>query len=195
MDKLTTNQSFLLGVLITTAAVGSFRSEIMKPRHIEVNIPQVIVNQPDSRPDFIAEAKEINSSLNQSKLAHLLMYIHSLSEHYDVEYDLVKAVITTESSWDHRAISSSNARGLMQMLPTTASQVFNTPSDQLYDPYVNVTLGIMYLARLKDHHGFNTLSEQLTAYSHGPTATKNYSDKYIDSNPYVQKITSHHNDS
>ena len=117
MDKLTTNQSFLLGVLITTAAVGSFRSEIMKPRHIEVNIPQVIVNQPDSRPDFIAEAKEINSSLNQSKLAHLLMYIHSLSEHYDVEYDLVKAVITTESSWDHRAISSSNARGLMQMLP------------------------------------------------------------------------------
>jgi soluble lytic murein transglycosylase-like protein len=195
MDKLTTNQSFLLGVLITTIAVGSFRTEIMKPRSIEVNTPQVIINEAEHQPDFVVEAKQINSSLNQSKLTHLLMYIHSLSEYYDVEYELVKAVITTESSWDHRARSSSNARGLMQMLPTTASQVFNTPSDQLYDPYVNVTLGIMYLARLKDHHGFNSLPEQLTAYSHGPTATKNYSDNYIDSNPYVRKVTSLHKDS
>tara|TARA_R110000824_G_scaffold96786_1_gene231486 strand:+ start:686 stop:1189 length:504 start_codon:yes stop_codon:yes gene_type:complete len=167
----------------------------MKPRYIEVNIPHMIVNEAEGRPDFVAEAKRINSSLNQSKLTHLLMYIHSLSEHYGVEYDVVKAVITTESSWDHRARSTSNARGLMQMLPTTASQVFDTPSDQLYDPYVNVTLGIMYLAHLKDHHGFNSLPEQLTAYSHGPTATKNYSDNYIFSNPYVQKVTSYHKDS
>jgi soluble lytic murein transglycosylase len=167
----------------------------MKPRHIEVHIPQVVINETDDHPDFATEAKQINSTLNQSKLTHLLMYIHSLSEHYGVEYDLVKAVITTESSWNHRARSTSNARGLMQVLPTTANQVFDTPSDQLYDPYVNVTLGIMYLAHLKDHHGFDSLHEQLTAYSHGPTATKNYSDSYIVSNSYVQKVTSYHNDS
>ena len=195
MNKLTTNQSFLLGVLITTIAVGSFRSKIMKPRSIEVDAPQVVINEVEHRPDFAAEAKQINSTLNQSKLTHLLMYIHSLSEHYGVEYDLVKAVITTESSWNHRARSSSNARGLMQMLPTTANQVFDTPSDQLYDPYVNVTLGVMYLAHLKDHHGFDSLHGQLTAYSHGPTATRGYSNNYIFSNSYVRKVTSYHDDS
>lgn len=195
MNKLTTYQSFLLGVLLTAFAVGSFRSEIMKPRHIEVYIPQVLINEPAERPDFDIEAKQINSTLNQSKLTHLLMYIHSLSEHYGIEYDLVKAVIATESSWNHRARSTSNARGLMQLLPTTADQVFGTPTDQLYDPYVNVTLGIMYLSRLKNHHGFDSLHEQLTAYSHGPTATKTYSDTYIFTNPYVQKVTSYHKDS
>jgi soluble lytic murein transglycosylase-like protein len=195
MDKLTTTQSFFLGILITSIAVGSFRSKIMKPRYVEVNALHAFVDNVEPRPDFVAEAKRINGSLNQSKLAHLLMYIHSLSEHYDIEYELIKAVITTESSWDHRAKSTSNARGLMQVLPSTALQVFNTPSDQLYDPYVNVTLGVMYLDRLKNHHGFETLPGQLTAYSHGPTVTKTFSDTYIFTNPYVRKVTSHHRDS
>lgn len=196
MNKLTRSQSFFAGALVTVIAVGAFRSQIMNPRIIQVSTPQVIVNEVNNdQPNFVEEAKLIRSSLNQSKLRHLLVYIHGLSEYYDIEYELIKAVITTESSWDHKAKSSSNARGLMQLKPATAYQVFETPTDQLYDPYVNVTLGIMYLARLKDHHGFASLPEQLTAYSHGPTATKNYSENYIFSNPYVRTVISHHNDS
>jgi soluble lytic murein transglycosylase-like protein len=196
MNKLTRSQSFFAGALVTVIAVGAFRSQIMKPRTIQVSTPQVIVNEvSETQPNFSEEAELINSSLNQSKLRHLLVYIHGLSKYYEVDYELIKAVITTESSWDHKAKSSSNARGLMQLKPSTAYQVFKTPADQLYDPYVNVTLGIMYLAHLRDHHGFDSLPEKLTAYSHGPTVTKTYSENYIFSNPYVQTVFSHQKES
>ena len=34
----------------------------------------------------------------------------------------------------------------------------------------------------------DTLEEILTAYSHGPTATKKYSEQYVASNFYVNKV-------
>ena len=36
----------------------------------------------------------------------------------------------------------------MQILPSTAMDEFKTPKSDLYDPYVNVTVGIMYLSEL-----------------------------------------------
>ena len=50
---------------------------------------------------------------------------------------------------------------------------FKTPEKDLYDPYVNVTVGIKYLSELNEH--FDDMESTLTAYSHGPTVTKKYS--------------------
>jgi len=76
----------------------------------------------------------------------------------------------------------------MQIKPQTAFAEFKTPVQDLYDPYVNVTLGIMYLSRLTHRYDMDTLEEILTAYSHGPTATKTYSDSYISDNFYVAAV-------
>ena len=59
----------------------------------------------------------------------------------------------TESSWDHKAVSTSGAIGLMQIKPETAYSEFKTPKEDLYDPYVNVTVGIMYLSDLYHNSG------------------------------------------
>ena len=75
-------------------------------------------------------------------MKHLLIYINALCVEYNVDYDLVKAVIATESSWKHKAKSSAGALGLMQVLPSTALGEFSTHAEDLYDPYVNVTVGI-----------------------------------------------------
>ena len=74
---------------------------------------------------------------------------------YNVDYDLVKAVITTESNWKHKAKSTAGAIGLMQILPSTALCEFSTRIEDLYDPYVNVTVGIMYLSGLQKIMEFN----------------------------------------
>ena len=145
-----------------------------------------MVSDPLIRGDFELESEEINSTLNKSKLKHLLIYINALCDEYAVDYEMVKAVIQTESSWDHKAISESGAIGLMQILPETAMSEFNTPKDDLFDPYVNVTVGIKYLSKLNQH--FDDIDATLTAYSHGPTNTKKYSSKYIKSNFYVKRI-------
>jgi soluble lytic murein transglycosylase-like protein len=65
-----------------------------------------------------------------------------------------------------------------------------TPEKDLYDPYVNVTVGIKYLSHLNQH--FDDIDATLTAYSHGPTITRKYSNSYIKNNFYVKRVHSNY---
>ena len=179
---------FLLGVLLTSLSVVLYKEITHKPPVVQTKTETIVhmVSDPIIRGNFELEAEEINSSLNKSKLKHLLIYINALCDEYGVDYEMVKAVIQTESSWDHKAVSISDARGLMQIKPSTAKSEFRTPGKDLYDPYVNITVGVKYLRQLHDRFGdWNTA---LTGYSHGPTITDTYSKNYINSNFYVKKI-------
>jgi len=184
---------FLLGVLLTSLSVVLFKEITHKPPIVQTKTETIVhmVTDPLIRGDFELEANEINSSLNKSKLKHLLIYTNALCDEYGVDYEMVKAVIQTESSWNHKAISSSGAIGLMQILPKTAMSEFNTPKNDLFDPYINVTVGIKYLSHLNNH--FDSLHATLTAYSHGPTVTRKYSDNYIKNNFYVKRVHSNIN--
>ena len=176
-------------MLTTAAAVVLYMELIHSPavlernKYIEVEIPAI-------KPSFYDEAMELerHSSLTASKLRHLLVYTWGLCEEYRVPYDIVKAVIHTESSWKHKAISKSGALGLMQVKPTTSLAEFDPPGSELYDPYVNITVGVKYLARL--HERFGDWNTTLTAYSHGPTATVGYDNDYIADNFYVKRVLS-----
>ena len=155
-------------------------------RESSVIVKEVYIEQ--ESPDFVTEVEEIKStSLNKSKLKHLLIYIHGLSHEYHVPFDLVKSVIHTESSWNHKAVSTSGAVGLMQVKPSTAMSEFKTPEQDLYDPYVNVTVGIMYLSELY-HNSGDDWHYALTSYSHGPTATRKYNPNYVYNNFYVDRV-------
>ena len=180
---------FLLGVLVTSLSV------VIYMETTEFEMPEIptktetivrMVNVPFNPSDYSAQAEEIKSSLNKSKLKHILIYIEALCWEYGVDYEMVKAVIQTESDWNHKAVSTSGAIGLMQVLPSTAKSEFNTPKQDLFDPYVNVTVGIKYLSKLDSH--FDDLESTLTAYSHGPTATKKYSPTYVNNNFYVKRV-------
>lgn len=183
-------ESFLLGVSLTCLIVMLVGPKVLSVSHVSCETEQdtLKVEVVKPMPNFQLEAHQINSSLNKSKLKHLLIYTYALCEEYDVDYSLVKAVITTESSWNHKAVSRSDARGLMQIKPQTAFAEFKTPSGDLFDPYVNVTLGVMYLSKLTHKYSMNTLEKVLTAYSHGPTATLTYSSEYVEDNFYVDKV-------
>ena len=73
--------------------------------------------------DFESEAiyikKTANSNMSTSKIKHLLIYIDGLCQHYDLNYNLVKSVISTESNWKYNAKSSAGALGLMQIMRRT----------------------------------------------------------------------------
>jgi len=180
---------FLLGVLITSLSVVVYMETTeFEPLEIPTKTETIVrmVNVPFTPSDYTTQAEEIKSSLNKSKLKHILIYIEALCWEYGVDYEMVKAVIQTESDWNHKAVSSSGAIGLMQVLPSTAKSEFNTPKQDLFDPYVNVTVGIKYLSELNEH--FDDLESTLTAYSHGPTVTKKYSSRYISNNFYVKRV-------
>ena len=179
---------YLLGVLTTAVSVMAYVEIIEPDIPIQTKTETVVrmVNVPFTPSDYELQAEGIKSSLNKSKLKHILIYIEALCWEYGVDYEMVKAVIQTESDWNHKAVSTSGAIGLMQVLPSTAMSEFKTPEKDLYDPYVNVTVGIKYLSKLNKH--FDDMESTLTAYSHGPTVTKKYSNNYISNNFYVKRV-------
>ena len=61
---------------------------------------------------------------------------------------LALAVAKVESDFQIRALSPRGARGVMQIMPTTAEEEFGVAADELWDARLNVRLGIDMLARL-----------------------------------------------
>ena len=61
--------------------------------------------------------------------------------------DVADAVIRVESAYNPNAIGGVNERGLMQILPTTATLLgFTGPIEGLAEPATNIRLGVRYLA-------------------------------------------------
>lgn len=61
---------------------------------------------------------------------------------------LLLALSQQESNFNPRARSKVGARGLMQIMPATASDYGVTDPDQLYDPATNYRVGIQHFKRL-----------------------------------------------
>ena len=107
---------------------------------------------------------------------------------------LLLALMRQESLFDPAARSPADARGLMQLLPSTAERVAlargePAPTD-LTDPDVNVALGTAYLASLlRDYHGDPLRA--LAAYNGGDAAVAKWQERYggREADEWVESIT------
>ncbi len=61
---------------------------------------------------------------------------------------LALAVAHAESNFDPRALSHKGARGVMQIMPATARGEYGIDADLLWQPRINIRLGIHFLHRL-----------------------------------------------
>jgi soluble lytic murein transglycosylase len=123
--------------------------------------------------------------------------------------DWILAVMRQESLFRKDAVSRADARGVMQMVPSTASAVarrwhLSSPSrDGLFDPSIAVPLGAAYFRELLDRYG-EQLAVSLAAYNAGPAALARWlppqpmdADVWIENIPYnetrayVQHILEH----
>ncbi len=67
---------------------------------------------------------------------------------------LAMAVAKAESDFDAGAESSAGARGVMQIMPRTARDLYGVTPDELWDARLNVQLGIDFLESLiRRYHG------------------------------------------
>jgi hypothetical protein len=66
---------------------------------------------------------------------------------------LALAVAKVESDFQANALSTAGARGVMQIMPATARSEFGVDADELWDPKLNIQLGIGYLEQLYDQYG------------------------------------------
>jgi soluble lytic murein transglycosylase len=93
--------------------------------------------------------------------------------------DLIYGVMRQETLFRADALSSANARGLLQLLPQTAritARKFNMAvptADDLFKPAINVPLGAVYLKSLVDSFAGQT-PLALASYNAGPAAVRRW---------------------
>ena len=112
--------------------------------------------------------------------------IQAAAARYAVDPDLITSVIAAESNFDPKAVSRRNARGLMQLLPQTATRLGVT---NLFDPAENINAGTLYLSELLKRSN-NNLALTLAAYNAGPQTVERYRSvpPYRETQSYVQKV-------
>lgn len=99
-------------------------------------------------------------------------YIDKYSKEYNIDPILVASIINVESKYNKDAISPKDARGLMQIGPTTGEwageelNIENYNSNMLFIPETNIRIGTWYLAKLRSEFGDN-LDLILAAYNAG----------------------------
>jgi soluble lytic murein transglycosylase-like protein len=113
-------------------------------------------------------------------------YIRQAAALYQIPEELVRAVIMVESGFDPRAVSRTNARGLMQLMPETAERMMVT---DVFDPRQNIFGGVRYLRVLANL--FNgDIQLTLAGYNAGEGAVMQHGGipPYQETREYVVKV-------
>lgn len=103
-----------------------------------------------------------------------------------VDPDLISSIIRAESGFNARATSRKGARGLMQLMPDTASRLGVKDS---FDPSANVQGGTRYFNQLLESY-HNDMAKALAAYNAGPQRVAQYHGipPYHETRVYVAKV-------
>jgi len=121
----------------------------------------------------IAIANTMVSPVDEIAGAHLpLPAIHPVGG-FTVDPSLVYALARTESGFNSNAVSRCGARGLMQLMPSTAAVMRREEgvSGTLSDPSANLAYGQAYLTYLGQQPGINNnLLAIIASYNAGPGA-------------------------
>jgi hypothetical protein len=113
------------------------------------------------------------------------MLAHAGTKH-NIDEDLLASVVRAESGGQVRAVSRTGARGLMQLMPGTASAM---GVDDAFRPEQNISGGTAYLDSLLTRYHDN-VALALAAYNAGPGAVDKYHGvpPYRETQQYVARV-------
>lgn len=178
---ITNNKSLGIGEMLYLSMTGEslpkqqvidrvIKNEI--PRAKEIKPQESIVNKP---PDTINNRIKVHEdTINKAAVKH------------NVDSTIIKAVIAAESAGKADAKSHKNAKGLMQMIDTTASEM---GVKNVWNPSDNINGGTKYLAKMLKLFE-NDIELALAAYNSGPGAVEKHEGipPYKETKDYVNKV-------
>ena len=173
---------FLVGVLCTFSVnAEDIRSYVDRNgTRVLTNLPSGQSWKPTVRVDHSGPRKL------SSRREQFLPLVQEISAEKGVDVDLVEAIIQVESSFDPRAVSVKNCKGLMQLHPDTARR-FGVQN--VLDPEENIRGGVTYLRWLLDHFD-QDLTRAVAAYNAGENAVAKYGGvpPYTETRNYLDKV-------
>ena len=128
------------------------------------------------------------SALSGRAPADIDQLVEQTASRYQVDPELIRAIVRVESGYDPKAVSNKGAMGLMQLVPATA-QRFGVANP--FDPKQNLEGGVNYLKYLLDLFG-GDLSLSLAAYNAGEHSVQRSGGipAIPETQDYVRKVTS-----
>ena len=140
---------------------------------------------------------EFNNSLNsenigdnfqdrlKNRISQYDEVIMNASKEFGIDPKLIKAVIAAESAGKENAISSAGAKGLMQIMDSTAGEL---GIENVFNPSENIFGGAKYLKSMIDRFGDTDLG--LAAYNAGASNVDKYGGipPFPETQSYVGKV-------
>ncbi len=143
--------------------------------------------QPSVEATTRVQSKEANSTIQtrppeQSPVKYKTVQI---AETYNIDVELLLAIVYTESNFNPVAVSKNGAVGLMQMMPHTAQElglkvpaysnkrqpIRNANTDERFNPIKNLHAGLTYFNKLFERYR-GDLTLTIGAYNVGPGRVK-----------------------
>jgi soluble lytic murein transglycosylase-like protein len=112
--------------------------------------------------------------------------IIKVSSRHQIDPALVKAIIMAESGYNPKAISKKGAKGLMQLMPSTAQAL---GVEDVFNPKENISGGVRYFKQLVNNFdGDITLA--LAAYNAGSRNVRQYQGipPFKSTRYYIEKV-------
>lgn len=138
---------------------------------------------PAPAPLAASHASNTDAKLSPGDLREMLA---EAGHEHNLDIDLLASVVKAESGGNSRAVSRAGARGLMQLMPSTATDLGVNDS---FKPDENVRGGSAYLDALLTRYHDN-LALALAAYNAGPEAVDRYHGipPYHETRVYVARV-------
>ncbi|HIP07693.1 MAG TPA: lytic transglycosylase domain-containing protein [Mariprofundaceae bacterium] len=140
------------------------------------------------RPHLTQQSNEgYNHKLYLRNKATFLPMITAAAKQYQIDPNLLHAIVDTESAFNPSAVSKAGAVGLTQLMPRTARSLGVKDS---WNPEQNIQGGAIFFSQLLDKFRNNT-SLALAAYNAGETAVRkagNNIPNYPETIRYVEKV-------
>jgi soluble lytic murein transglycosylase-like protein len=114
-------------------------------------------------------------------------FVKAAAKRYEIPVALVQAVMHAESNFNTHAVSARGASGLMQLMPTTAEEMY---VHDIFSAQQNIEGGVRYLRVLANMFG-GDMVKIVAAYNAGPDAVRKAGGavpEIAETKDYVRKV-------
>jgi soluble lytic murein transglycosylase-like protein len=173
-------------ITVPLARVDRIIDDEVVPAAIVEEVKKAVEKDGGIFPSLSWRYEEARRPIFKSKFDSIIV---EAAKKFDVDAALVSAVIKAESDFNAREVSDKGARGLMQLMPSTAERFGVTDS---YDPVANIYGGVRYLRwLLKTFNGNADLA--VAAYNAGEGNVWKYNGvpPFRETINYINRIAKH----